>query len=164
MIILYGIMFLVMRGFILIDNGIHWRTSSNNRVHIDLDEAESEEERETRAIANLLLLYVPGDLTPIPSLTIVHPMLSTATQQSTCSVCSPTVSPDGSDSQAHPSHTNSASLPVPCLHSRGCSTSSSLSSPGLNSSQELRRRIRQLLNETMVMSSLQNHSMHLRMA
>lgn len=57
MIILYGIMFLVMRGFILIENGIHWRTSKN-RVHLDLDEAETEDERETRAIANLLLLCV----------------------------------------------------------------------------------------------------------
>ncbi|KAH6906349.1 hypothetical protein BKA70DRAFT_1105730 [Coprinopsis sp. MPI-PUGE-AT-0042] len=56
MIILYGIMFLVMRGFILIENGIHWRTSAK-RVHLDLDEAETEEERESRAIANLLLFY-----------------------------------------------------------------------------------------------------------
>lgn len=61
MIVLYGIMFLVMRGVFVIDHGIHWR-SNRERVKLDklfLTEAETAEDQKLKAIANLMLLYVP---------------------------------------------------------------------------------------------------------
>ena len=52
MLILYTIMFAVMRGWFIIDNGIHWYDPSHNGV----GEKETEEEKEMKAIANLMLL------------------------------------------------------------------------------------------------------------
>ena len=56
MAILYGVMFLVMRGFLIIGNGsgIRWRRAS--RVRLDLSEGDDDDERAARAMANLLLL------------------------------------------------------------------------------------------------------------
>jgi len=61
MILLYGIMFLVMRGWFIIDDGIHWHKSyapSHLTTSKEI-EIETEEEKTSKAIANLLLLYVP---------------------------------------------------------------------------------------------------------
>lgn len=55
MIILYTIMFLVIRGWFVIDNGIHWHENHNANSSGDI-EPESDEEKETKAIANLMLL------------------------------------------------------------------------------------------------------------
>lgn len=57
MVILYSIMFAVMRGVFVIDHGIHWR-SNRDRVKIDLAVAEIGEDKKSKAIANLMLLYV----------------------------------------------------------------------------------------------------------
>jgi hypothetical protein len=55
MAILYGIMFLVMRGFLIVDNGVRW-AKRRHRVRPDLSGGDDEEERAARAMANLLLL------------------------------------------------------------------------------------------------------------
>jgi hypothetical protein len=55
MTILYTIMFAVMRGWFIIDNGIHWY-KNYNPSHTGQEEIETEEEKEMKAIANLLLL------------------------------------------------------------------------------------------------------------
>ncbi|KDR67559.1 hypothetical protein GALMADRAFT_79777 [Galerina marginata CBS 339.88] len=55
MIILYGIMFVVMRGWFIIDNGVHWHKNyKSNQLAI---EVETEEDKESKAIANLMLFY-----------------------------------------------------------------------------------------------------------
>jgi hypothetical protein len=54
MTILYGMMFLVMRGFLIVGNGIRW-AKRQHRVKPDLSGGD-EEERVARAMANLLLL------------------------------------------------------------------------------------------------------------
>ncbi|RXW18068.1 hypothetical protein EST38_g7786 [Candolleomyces aberdarensis] len=56
MAILYGIMFLVMRGFLIVGNGVRW-AKRQNRVKLDLSGGDDEEERAARAMANLLLFY-----------------------------------------------------------------------------------------------------------
>ncbi|RXW18065.1 hypothetical protein EST38_g7787 [Candolleomyces aberdarensis] len=58
MAILYGIMFLVMRGFLIIGNGkgVRW-ARKESRVKLDLSAGDDEEERAARAMANLLLFY-----------------------------------------------------------------------------------------------------------
>jgi len=53
MAILYTIMFIVMRGWFIIDNGVHWYTNYGQRQPT---EVETEEEQESKAIANLMLL------------------------------------------------------------------------------------------------------------
>ena len=55
MIVLYTIMFAVMRGWFIIDNGIHWH-ENYNLSHEGVEETETEDDREMKAIANLLLL------------------------------------------------------------------------------------------------------------
>ena len=55
MAILYTIMFAVMRGWFIIDNGIHWYNNYNPSDN-GLEEVETEEEKEMKAIANLMLL------------------------------------------------------------------------------------------------------------
>jgi len=57
MAILYSIMFVVMRGWIIVDNGV-WYWYKN---YIPRDDAgqlveETQEEKESKAIANMLLL------------------------------------------------------------------------------------------------------------
>jgi hypothetical protein len=54
-IIAYAINVLVIRGFLTID-GWHLRWVSRNRVHVNLTEAENEEELETKEMANQLYL------------------------------------------------------------------------------------------------------------
>ncbi|TFK21879.1 hypothetical protein FA15DRAFT_672092 [Coprinopsis marcescibilis] len=57
MAVLYGFMFFVIRGFVVIEKGrVSW-VSSRDRIKQELDEAESEEEEENRYLANLLLFY-----------------------------------------------------------------------------------------------------------
>ncbi|KAJ2922562.1 hypothetical protein H1R20_g14516, partial [Candolleomyces eurysporus] len=56
MAILYGIMFLVMRGFLIVGNGVRW-AKRQDRVKLDLSGGDDEEERAARAMANLLLFY-----------------------------------------------------------------------------------------------------------
>ena len=53
--VLYTIMFAVMRGWFIIDNGIHWY-KNYNPSDPGLEEIETEDEKEMKAIANLLLL------------------------------------------------------------------------------------------------------------
>jgi hypothetical protein len=55
MTILYSVMFAVMRGWFIIDNGIHWY-KNYNPSDIEKEEIETEEGKEMKAIANLLLL------------------------------------------------------------------------------------------------------------
>jgi hypothetical protein len=55
MIVLYTIMFLVIRGWFIIDNGIHWHKNYNANGSNDA-EPETDEEKQTKAIANLMLL------------------------------------------------------------------------------------------------------------
>jgi hypothetical protein len=56
MAILYTIMFTVMRGwFIIDDNGIHWYKNYNPSDE-GVEEMETEEEKEMKGIANLMLL------------------------------------------------------------------------------------------------------------
>lgn len=55
MAILYTIMFAVMRGWFIIDNGIHWYKDYNPNDR-GVEEVETEEEKEMKAIANLMLL------------------------------------------------------------------------------------------------------------
>ena len=54
--ILYTIMFAVMRGWFIVDNGIHWYKDYNPSDRADSEEVETEEEKEMKAIANLMLL------------------------------------------------------------------------------------------------------------
>ncbi|KAG2016373.1 hypothetical protein CC2G_009544 [Coprinopsis cinerea AmutBmut pab1-1] len=58
MVVLYTLMFLVMRGFIVVERGVRWRGSNGVNVnrHHHNDEMD-EEERAVRTIANLLLFY-----------------------------------------------------------------------------------------------------------
>jgi hypothetical protein len=55
MTLLYTIMFAVMRGWFIIDNGIHWYKNYNLN-HKGAEEIETEAEKEMKAIANLMLL------------------------------------------------------------------------------------------------------------
>ncbi|KAF9479020.1 hypothetical protein BDN70DRAFT_895235 [Pholiota conissans] len=54
--ILYTIMFVVMRGWFIIDNGIHWH-KNYTPSYPNVVEVETEEETQTKAIANLMLFY-----------------------------------------------------------------------------------------------------------
>ena len=54
MIILYTIMFAVMRGWFIIDDKIHWYENYN--LNHRVEEIETEDEKEMKAIANLMLL------------------------------------------------------------------------------------------------------------
>ncbi|KAF5328786.1 hypothetical protein D9619_011660 [Psilocybe cf. subviscida] len=56
MIVLYTIMFLVIRGWFIIDNGIHWHKNYNANGFGDA-EPETDEDRQSKAIANLMLFY-----------------------------------------------------------------------------------------------------------
>ncbi|KAK0449785.1 uncharacterized protein EV420DRAFT_1750560 [Desarmillaria tabescens] len=56
MVILYGLIALVMRGFIVLDEGIHFMTQRNRRWQ-DLTAADDEDERQSKAVANLMLFY-----------------------------------------------------------------------------------------------------------
>ena len=55
MTVLYTMMFAVMRGWFIIDNGIHWY-KNYNPSHGEKEEVETEEEKEMKAIAKMLLL------------------------------------------------------------------------------------------------------------
>ncbi|KAJ2919918.1 hypothetical protein MD484_g441, partial [Candolleomyces efflorescens] len=57
MTVLYGIMFLFMRGFLVIGGGKGLRWKRESRVRLDLEGGDDEEERAARAMANLLLFY-----------------------------------------------------------------------------------------------------------
>lgn len=58
MLIIYGVIALVMRGIILLDDGLHivlpWK--GKNRIKNDLTAADDDEERQSKMIANLMLL------------------------------------------------------------------------------------------------------------
>ncbi|KAF8149493.1 hypothetical protein B0H34DRAFT_189084 [Crassisporium funariophilum] len=56
MAILYTIMFLVIRGWFIIDNGIHWH-KTYEPVQEGAWEPETEEDKETKLIANSMLFY-----------------------------------------------------------------------------------------------------------
>lgn len=57
MAILYTIMFVVIRGWFIIDNGVHWY-KNYKPSYPNAPEVETDEEKQTKAIANLMLLYV----------------------------------------------------------------------------------------------------------
>jgi hypothetical protein len=61
MILLYGAMFLVLRRWIILDNGIHWYKNYNPRERSALPRLRkgnlTEEDRRTRVIAKYLLYY-----------------------------------------------------------------------------------------------------------
>ncbi|KAK0494649.1 hypothetical protein EDD18DRAFT_351837 [Armillaria luteobubalina] len=56
MFIIYGLIALVMRGFIIVDEGVHFMIHGN-RVRQDLTAADDEDERQSKAVANLMLIY-----------------------------------------------------------------------------------------------------------
>ncbi|CAA7260692.1 unnamed protein product [Cyclocybe aegerita] len=56
MAILYTLMFVVMRGWFIIDNGIHWH-KNYNPVHHGAAAPETEEDKESKAIAKMMLFY-----------------------------------------------------------------------------------------------------------
>ncbi len=53
MLVLYTIMFFVMRGWFIIDNGIHWHTSYEHGPVINTPETADDEE--AKAIAKMML-------------------------------------------------------------------------------------------------------------
>ena len=53
--ILYTIMFAVMRGWFIIDDGIYWHENYNPSDE-GVEEIETEDDKKMKAIANLLLL------------------------------------------------------------------------------------------------------------
>ena len=55
MAILYTIMFAVIHGWFIIDDGIHWYENYNLN-HRRVEKIESEDEKEMKAIAKLMLL------------------------------------------------------------------------------------------------------------
>ena len=55
MAFLYTIMFVVMRGWFVIDDGIYWYKNYNLN-HKGEEEMETEDEKEMKVIANLMLL------------------------------------------------------------------------------------------------------------
>jgi hypothetical protein len=123
LIILYGIMFLVIRGYVIIDeDGVHWHT--NVRVHLDLSGGDTEEDRENKKIAKMMLLLVLFHSSHYALLTS-----NTAIQQCTSFASSPTPSPGGSTLVGTPYPTNSPSLHQHSTPSPASSTSSSSSSP-----------------------------------
>ncbi|KAF8971222.1 hypothetical protein BDZ97DRAFT_1914223 [Flammula alnicola] len=56
MVILYTIMFIVMRGWFVIDNGVHWHKNYNPSCP-SVAEIETDEEKQTKVIATLMLFY-----------------------------------------------------------------------------------------------------------
>lgn len=54
MLVLYSIMFVVMRGWIIIDNGVHWY-GAYNRPNVAAQATPADQE--ARATAKILLLY-----------------------------------------------------------------------------------------------------------
>ncbi|PPQ78887.1 hypothetical protein CVT24_012274 [Panaeolus cyanescens] len=57
MVVLYGAMFLVMRGWVIIDEGVHWYKNYQESSDNSYEHVESEETRRTKAIANSMLYY-----------------------------------------------------------------------------------------------------------
>ncbi len=57
MVIIYSLIALVMRGFIVVDEGVHFMIQGN-RVRQDLTAADDEDERQSKAVANLMLMLV----------------------------------------------------------------------------------------------------------
>lgn len=57
MVILYGIMFVIMRGWFIIDNGIYWHKNYTAKLRESrMGPIETEEDRTAKAIANMMLL------------------------------------------------------------------------------------------------------------
>ncbi|TFK38107.1 hypothetical protein BDQ12DRAFT_683986 [Crucibulum laeve] len=58
MLVLYGIIALVMRGILVVEDGVHWHTKKDH-VKPDLSGAEEDDvyEKQSKAIANLMLFY-----------------------------------------------------------------------------------------------------------
>ncbi|KAF9050251.1 hypothetical protein BJ165DRAFT_1341851 [Panaeolus papilionaceus] len=57
LILLYGAMFMVMRGWVIVDDGIHWYSNYQERSDDTHRHTESEEVKRTKAIANSMLYY-----------------------------------------------------------------------------------------------------------
>lgn len=58
MLVIYGIIALVMRGYIVFEGGVRWQRSGRGRVKVDLGAVEDDDEKESKAVANLMLLWV----------------------------------------------------------------------------------------------------------
>ncbi|PPQ92973.1 hypothetical protein CVT25_000174 [Psilocybe cyanescens] len=56
MVILYSIMFVVMRGWVVLDEGVHWYKNYRPK-HPNLAVPETEEDKASKEIANLMLFY-----------------------------------------------------------------------------------------------------------
>lgn len=61
MVILYGVMFLIMHGYVIVDDGIHWY-KGKQRVAMDLSIDEGKVDMESKKVAKKLLLCVSGTL------------------------------------------------------------------------------------------------------
>ncbi|KAK0220350.1 hypothetical protein IW262DRAFT_1461614 [Armillaria fumosa] len=57
MVIIHGLIALVMRGFIIVDEDVHFMIHGN-RVRQDLTVADDEDERQSKAVTNLMLMLV----------------------------------------------------------------------------------------------------------
>ncbi|KAF8894349.1 hypothetical protein CPB84DRAFT_1682661 [Gymnopilus junonius] len=58
MLILYGITFMVMRGWIIVDNGVYWYKNYTAKLRDSrMGPIETEEDRTAKAIANMMLFY-----------------------------------------------------------------------------------------------------------
>ena len=55
MAILYFIMFVVMRGWFIIDNGVHWYKTYRRKYGTFQPVEETQDEKDSKAIANLML-------------------------------------------------------------------------------------------------------------
>ena len=55
MAILYFTMFVVMRGWFIVDKGVHWYKTYNWRQDADKSVEETQDEKDSKAIANLML-------------------------------------------------------------------------------------------------------------
>jgi hypothetical protein len=69
MVILYLIMFIVMRGWFIVDNGIYWYKNYRRRHDVKPVE-ETQDEKDSKAVANLMLYY------PILSIICILPTSS----------------------------------------------------------------------------------------
>lgn len=85
MVLIYGAIALVMRGVLVVNDGVHFKVRrQQDRIKPDLSDADDEDERRSKAVANLMMLYVDLVLIRLASdisaviLLCVHPASCTS--------------------------------------------------------------------------------------
>lgn len=59
LVVIYGTIALVMRGVLVFDHGIQFRLHRRQaRVALDISPSDDEDDRTSKAVANLMMLYV----------------------------------------------------------------------------------------------------------